>query len=112
MKQTFVYRDEKSNKFWSIEVTGNCFTVTFGKTGTAGQTQEKSFADEATCRKEADKLIAEKTKKGYTEQDGEAEDKAVDAGGSYREEWEKIVNAADKPQALTEHFSYLADTAE
>jgi predicted DNA-binding WGR domain protein len=111
MKQTFVYRDEKSNKFWSIEVMGNCFTVTFGKTGTAGQTQEKSFADEATCRKEADKLIAEKTKKGYMEQGEESEDAAV-AGNSYLEEWEKIINAADKTQALTEHFSYLVDTAE
>jgi predicted DNA-binding WGR domain protein len=110
MKQTFVYRDEKSNKFWSIEVTGSSFTVTFGRVGTAGQTQEKSFADEAACRKEADKLIAEKTKKGYAEQDGESEDTAP--GNAYREEWEKIVTAADKPQALAEHFSYLADTPE
>jgi hypothetical protein len=77
---------------------------------TAGQTREKSFASETTCRKEADKLIAEKRKKGYVEQGGESEDKAVDDSNSYREEWEKIVNAADKAQALTEHFSYLADT--
>ncbi|MDR1315868.1 MAG: WGR domain-containing protein [Spirochaetales bacterium] len=112
MKQTFVYRDEKSNKFWSIEVTDNCFTVTFGRVGTAGQTQEKSFADETTCRKEADKLIAEKRKKGYVEQVGESEDSATAAGNSYRAEWEKIVHAADKPRALTEHFKYLADTAE
>ncbi|MDR1315898.1 MAG: WGR domain-containing protein [Spirochaetales bacterium] len=72
MKQTFVYSDEKSNKFWSIEVTGNSFTVTFGRIGTAGQTQKKSFADATACRKEADKLIAEKRKKGYVEQDGES----------------------------------------
>jgi predicted DNA-binding WGR domain protein len=113
MKRTFVYSDEKSNKFWSIEVIGNCFTVTFGRVGTAGQTQEKSFADEAACKKEADKLIAEKRKKGYIEQGGESKDKAAEfADNSYLEEWEKIVNAADKPQALTEHFKYLIDTAE
>jgi predicted DNA-binding WGR domain protein len=110
MKQTFVYRDEKSSKFWNINVTDNCFTVTFGRLGTVGQTQEKSFTDETTCRKEADKLIAEKRKKGYVEQFGESEDRAAAAGNEYREEWEKIVNVADKPQALTEHFSYLADT--
>jgi predicted DNA-binding WGR domain protein len=91
---------------------GSSFTVAFGRVGTAGQTQEKSFASETTCRKEADKLIAEKKKRGYVEQNGESEDKATAAGNSYREEWEKIVNAADKPQALTEHFSYLADTPE
>jgi predicted DNA-binding WGR domain protein len=113
MKQTFVYRDEKSNKFWSIEVTGSSFTVTFGRVGTAGQTQEKSFADETTCWKEADKLIAEKIKKGYMEQGEESEDKAAEfTDNSYLEEWKKIANAADKPQALTEHFSYLVDTAE
>jgi predicted DNA-binding WGR domain protein len=110
MKQTFIYRDEKSNKFWSIDVTGSSFTVTFGRVGTAGQNQEKSFADETTCRKEADKLIAEKRKKGYVEQDGKSEDRA--AGGSYLEEGGKIVNAADKQQVLTEHFGYLADTPE
>jgi predicted DNA-binding WGR domain protein len=113
MKQTFVYSDEKSNKFWSIEVMGNCFTVTFGKVGTAGQTQKKSFVDEAACKKEADKLIAEKTKKGYIKQGEGSEDKAAEiAGNSYLEEWEKIVNAANRPQALTEHFKYLVDTPQ
>ncbi|MDR1070219.1 MAG: WGR domain-containing protein [Gracilibacteraceae bacterium] len=113
MKQTFVYSDEKSNKFWSIETADNCFTVTFGKVGTAGQTKEKSFADEAACQKEADKLIAEKVKKGYVKQGEGSGDKDADsADDSYLEEWEKIVNAADRPQALTEHFKYLADTPE
>jgi len=54
MKRTFTYKDDKSDKFWAIEVQGNGFTVTFGQTGTAGQTQTKTFADEAACKKEAD----------------------------------------------------------
>lgn len=72
MKQTFIYSDEKSNKFWTIEITGNSFTVNYGKTGTDGQTQIKEFADNAACQKAAEKLIAEKTKKGYAEEQSKA----------------------------------------
>ena len=68
MKRIFIYSDEKSNKFWTIEVNGNSYTVNYGKVGTAGQTQTKDFADDAACQKAVDKLIAEKTKKGYAEQ--------------------------------------------
>ena len=71
MKRTFIYTDEKSNKFWTIEVNGNNYTVNYGKVGTAGQTQTKDFVDEAACQKAVDKLIAEKTKKGYMEQDSD-----------------------------------------
>ncbi len=34
--RTFEYRDDKSAKFWNIEVHGAAFTVTFGRIGTAG----------------------------------------------------------------------------
>lgn len=67
MKRTFTYSDDKSSKFWSIEINGSGFTVNYGKTGTSGQIQTKDFADDAACKKAADKLIAEKTKKGYIE---------------------------------------------
>jgi uncharacterized protein (TIGR02996 family) len=63
----FEFRDDKSAKFWSIDLQGTRFTVQFGKLGTTGQTQTKDFADEATARKEHDKLVAEKVKKGYVE---------------------------------------------
>jgi uncharacterized protein (TIGR02996 family) len=65
--RTFQLSDASSHKFWNIDVSGNAFTVTYGKIGTAGQTQTKSFKDAATAQAEADKLIKEKTKKGYTE---------------------------------------------
>jgi predicted DNA-binding WGR domain protein len=67
MKRTFEFSDDKSNKFWDIETDGNEFTVTFGKIGTEGQSQTKSFADEDACNQAAEKLINEKTKKGYEE---------------------------------------------
>lgn len=65
MKKKFIYQDEKSHKFWDITIEGTAITVTFGKAGTQGQTQTKSFTTEEECRQAADKLIAEKTKKGY-----------------------------------------------
>jgi uncharacterized protein (TIGR02996 family) len=65
--RTFQYSDATSHKFWNIEVTGKSFTVTFGKIGTAGQTQTKTFPTTDKAQAEADKLIKEKTKKGYVE---------------------------------------------
>jgi predicted DNA-binding WGR domain protein/cell wall assembly regulator SMI1 len=65
MKKELIYQDDKSHKFWNIETDGDSFTVTFGKVGTAGQSQTKEFDNEEKCQKEAEKLIAEKLKKGY-----------------------------------------------
>jgi len=56
-----------SQKFWEVSVTSNSFTVRFGRIGTSGQSQTKSFADEEKAKREAEKLIAEKIKKGYVE---------------------------------------------
>lgn len=55
------------SKFWEIRVEGSSHTVKFGKIGTDGQEKTKDFASDALAQKDADKLIAEKTKKGYEE---------------------------------------------
>jgi uncharacterized protein (TIGR02996 family) len=65
--RTFQYSDAKSHKFWNIELTGKSFTVTYGRVGSAGQTQTKTFATEALAQKEQDKLVKEKLAKGYSE---------------------------------------------
>jgi uncharacterized protein (TIGR02996 family) len=65
--RTFQYSDAKSHKFWTIDVSGTSFTVTYGKVGTPGQTQTKSFGSPEQAQAEADKLIREKLKKGYVE---------------------------------------------
>src|SRR5215469_2037941 len=65
--RTFEIRDGKSNKFWNIDLKGNAFTVSFGRIGSAGQTQTKEFADAARAQKEHDKLVKEKLAKGYVE---------------------------------------------
>src|SRR5262245_16419272 len=66
-RREFHFSEGSSDKFWAIEVDGKQFTVQFGRQGTAGQTQAKKFSSEAEARAAADKLIAEKVKKGYVE---------------------------------------------
>ena len=63
----FEFKGGASRKFWEIALDGNAFTVRFGRIGTAGQTQSKTFADAAKAKREAEKLIGEKLKKGYVE---------------------------------------------
>ncbi len=65
--RNFQFSDAKSHKFWNIELSGTSFTVTYGKVGSAGQTQTKTFASADKALAEADKLIREKLKKGYHE---------------------------------------------
>ncbi|WP_061248161.1 DUF4132 domain-containing protein [Leptospira noguchii] len=72
MKHQLTFQDATSNKFWNIETSGDSFTVTYGKIGTSGQTQTKTFDTEDKCQKEAQKLLSEKLKKGYqSSEDGE-----------------------------------------
>ncbi|MCC9071121.1 DUF6493 family protein [Flavobacterium sp. F-65] len=67
MKKYLKYIDGNSDKFWQIEVTGLEYTVTYGKNGTSGTTQTKSFSTDEACLKTAEKILAEKVKKGYSE---------------------------------------------
>ncbi len=67
MKRYFEFVDGKSSKFWEIAQNGTDVTVRFGKIGTNGQTQTKSFADADAATKHAEKLVEEKTGKGYQE---------------------------------------------
>lgn len=63
----FEFADDKSLKFWEVTTSGSDVTVCFGRIGTDGQTQTKSFSDVAAAQKHADKLISEKVGKGYQE---------------------------------------------
>jgi len=65
VKQAFIYTDDKSQKFWIIDSAGSDIMVNFGKLGTAGRFQITEYDGEADCQKAADKLITQKTKKGY-----------------------------------------------
>ena len=65
--RVFHYSDGPSHKFWSIAVEGAVQTVCFGRIGTGGQRQAKTFATEAEAGAATEKLIREKIKKGYAE---------------------------------------------
>jgi len=62
----FEFKSGASNKFWEISVEGKSFTVRYGRIGTEGQSQTKSYSEER-ARRESEKLIQEKLRKGYTE---------------------------------------------
>jgi len=57
----------QSEKFWEISVSDSEIRVRFGKVGANGQTTLKTLPDAPTANREAEKLIAQKLKKGYTE---------------------------------------------
>jgi predicted DNA-binding WGR domain protein len=63
----FEFVEGSSSKFWSPELQGNTFIVTYGRIGTAGQRKEKAFPDEESARREYDKKVAEKLREGYRE---------------------------------------------
>src|SRR4051794_40635856 len=98
--RTFTFTDEKSNKFWNIDLKGKSFTVQFGRIGTAGQTQTKDFPDEARARKEHDKLVAEKLAKGYEETTPAAAPQPASLGEALEAE------LAANPDDLATHMAY------
>lgn len=63
----FEFVEGQSSKFWEISVDGSEVTVRYGRIGTAGTSKVKTFADAETAQRDADKLISEKTGKGYVE---------------------------------------------
>ena len=67
MKRAFIYKDEKSHKFWCIDYSGYDFSVNYGKSGSIGKFEIKEFETEEECLKQAEKLIRSKEKKGYVE---------------------------------------------
>lgn len=70
MKRAFIYKDEKSHKFWCIDYSGCDFSVNYGKSGSIGKFEIKEFETEEECLKQAEKLIRSKEKKGYVEDTG------------------------------------------
>ncbi len=67
MKRHFEFQDDKSSKFWEIEMNGSSVTTCWGKIGTDGQSKCKEFDSETKAKAEYEKLVKEKTVKGYVE---------------------------------------------
>lgn len=73
----FEYVGGSSSKFWEIDRNGAKVTVTFGRIGSNGQTQVKDLGTEAAAIAHVDKLVAEKTRKGYIEGSGRLSPRTV-----------------------------------
>jgi len=89
MKRVFVFQDFKSQKFWSVDVEGVNVTVNYGRLGTDGQTQVKTFDTPEKAQAQAERLIAEKTKKGYVETQEEAAKEMKVESKKYGLTWEE-----------------------
>ncbi len=63
----FEYREGSSSKFWHIRLNGPAHIVRYGRIGTAGQEQTKEFDNIAQAKVSFEKLVKEKTGKGYAE---------------------------------------------
>jgi predicted DNA-binding WGR domain protein len=66
-KRYFEFIGGSSAKFWEIGVCNSTVTIRFGRIGTAGQTQTKTFPDAAAAARHAKRTIASKIAKGYAE---------------------------------------------
>ncbi|ENK3692585.1 WGR and DUF4132 domain-containing protein [Escherichia coli] len=99
----FIYQDEKSHKFWAVEQQGNELHINWGKVGTNGQSQVKSFADAAAAEKAGLKLIAEKVKKGDVEQ---AKDNSLQPSQTVTDS----LKVADLSTIIQEQPSFVAET--
>lgn len=66
-KRELQFDDGKSRKFWTIVLKGKSHSVTFGRTGTNGQTRTKEFDTQQDAKKSYDRLVEQKLGKGYAE---------------------------------------------
>ena len=89
------FADDGSNKFWRARVEGGTLYVNYGKIGTNGQTQVKELGPDG-AKKEFDKLVREKRKKGYV--DACAGGGGDDADGGEDEDEDEEEAAAPPPK--------------
>jgi len=66
----FELREGTSDKFWEISLNGTSHTVRYGRVGTDGQSKTKEFDTEQKALASCEKLIKQKTGKGYREVTG------------------------------------------
>lgn len=66
-KKYFECISAKSSKFWEITLTGNEYTVRYGRIGKNGQKKTKSFSNSALAKEAFKKSIRKKITKGYKE---------------------------------------------
>ncbi len=69
VRRYFENSSGSSNKFWEVTVADHEVTVRYGRIGSQGTTKVHSCDGHSAAQQKADKLIEEKTSKGYAEKD-------------------------------------------
>ena len=67
MTRRFEFVEGTSSKFWEITTDHREVTVRYGRIGSNGQTQTKSFTNDAAANTDALRQINAKLAKGYRE---------------------------------------------
>lgn len=58
MRRAFTYRDDRSDKFWRLDVSGDSFATFHGPTGAFGKTGLHVFDSDEDCSKAAERLYS------------------------------------------------------
>lgn len=64
------FTEGNSRKFWQVTCRGNEVTTQYGRIGSKGQSHSKLLPDAGSAAREAQRLVAEKLRKGYQETTG------------------------------------------
>ena len=64
-KTRLEYKDKASQKFWEASAAGSTINIKYGRLGTTGQSSVKKMSTSDDAKKEIEKLIKSKLKKGY-----------------------------------------------
>lgn len=117
MKHLFINQQEDSNKFWTVDINDKSQIITFGKIGTQGRQMTKTFDTALACINDTEKLILQKTNKGYTEiHEGDNIPQKIDISENEQAEnffWEMIQKAHKKAMSnlgeydIAEHIDCL-----
>ena len=67
MKREFFFQDDRSNKFWTIDITDRGIRTTNGRIGAKPRETRKEMPDASAAAREAERLIAAKLRDGYVE---------------------------------------------
>jgi uncharacterized protein (TIGR02996 family) len=67
----YEFVEDGSKKFWEIKVEGSSFLTRYGRIGSEGKVTVKEASSPSAARKEAEKLVASKVKKGYEHKGGQ-----------------------------------------
>ena len=67
MRRESCYQDDRSNKFWTIEVVNRTCITMYGRIGSKPRETRKEIPTTHAAQRELEKPLASKLKKGYVE---------------------------------------------